>query len=61
MKGVPMLGMVEDPVCGMQINIDTAPAQTEYEGQIYYFCSQGCKEAFDENPEQFIFPEEEDL
>lgn len=56
-----MLGMVEDPVCGMQINIDTAPAQTEYEGQIYYFCSQGCKVAFDENPEQFIFPEEEDL
>lgn len=56
-----MLGMVEDPVCGMQINMDTAPAQTEYNGEIYYFCSQGCKAAFDENPEQYLFPEEEDL
>lgn len=55
-----MLGMVEDPVCGMQINIETAPAQTEYDGEIYYFCSQGCKMAFEENPNQFIFPEEED-
>jgi YHS domain-containing protein len=56
-----MLGMVEDPVCGMQINMDTAPAQTTYNGEIYYFCSQGCKAAFDANPEQYLFPEEEDL
>jgi P-type Cu+ transporter len=55
-----MLGMVEDPVCGMQVNIDTAPAQTEYDGEIYYFCSQGCKQAFEENPEQYMFPEGED-
>jgi Cu+-exporting ATPase len=55
-----MLGMVEDPVCGMQINIDTAPAQTEYEGEIYYFCSQGCKREFEENPEQFLFIDEEE-
>ena len=54
-----MLGMVEDPVCGMQINIDTAPAQAEYEGKIYYFCSEGCKREFEENPEQFIFVDEE--
>jgi P-type Cu+ transporter len=55
-----MLGMIEDPVCGMQINIDTAPAQTEYEGEIYYFCSQGCKREFEANPVQFLFPEDED-
>ena len=56
-----MLGMVEDPVCGMQVNIDTAPAQSEYEGEIYYFCSDGCKRAFDANPEQFLFQNEEDM
>jgi len=56
-----MLGMVEDPVCGMQLNIDTAPTQTDYEGEIYYFCSEGCKRAFDANPEQFIFQNEEDM
>jgi Cu+-exporting ATPase len=59
MKGEPMLGMVEDPVCGIQLNIATAPAQTEYNGEIYYFCSTGCKEAFEANPEQFLFPEED--
>jgi YHS domain-containing protein len=55
-----MLGMVEDPVCGMQINIDTAPAQVDYEGQVYYFCSEGCKREFEVNPEQFIFADEEE-
>lgn len=55
-----MLGMIEDPVCGMQINIDTAPAQSVLDNEIYYFCSQGCKEAFDKNPEQYLFPEDED-
>jgi YHS domain-containing protein len=59
MKGESMLGMVEDPVCGMQITIETAPAQTEYNGEIYYFCSKGCQEAFEVNPEQFLFPEED--
>lgn len=55
-----MLGMIEDPVCGMQINIDTAPAKTEFDGEIYYFCSEGCKEVFDRNPSKYLFPEGED-
>jgi YHS domain-containing protein len=55
-----MLGMIEDPVCGMQINIDTAPAQTVVDGEIYYFCSEGCKEAFERNPARYLFPENED-
>jgi P-type Cu+ transporter len=54
-----MLGMVEDPVCGMEINIDTAPATSEYRGEIYYFCSAGCKDAFEKDPEQYLFPDEE--
>jgi YHS domain-containing protein len=55
-----MLGMIEDPVCGMQINIDTAPARTELDGEIYYFCSEGCKETFERNPTRYLFPEGED-
>ena len=54
-----MLGIVEDPVCGMEVNIETAPARSVYEGQTYYFCSQDCKEAFDKDPEEYIYPEEE--
>ena len=55
-----MLGMIEDPVCGMQINIDTAPAKTELDGEIYYFCSEACKEAFERNPNKYLYPENED-
>ena len=36
----------QDPICGMQVRKSDAPAQWEYEGQVYYFCMEGCKEAF---------------
>jgi uncharacterized protein len=42
-----------DPVCGMQIERDTAPARTEYQGQNFYFCSDRCLERFQRNPERF--------
>jgi YHS domain-containing protein len=36
----------QDPICGMQVRKDDAPAQWEFEGVIYYFCMQGCKDEF---------------
>ena len=45
--------MAKDPVCGMEINPSQAAATSEYEGQTYYFCSPGCKRAFDANPQQY--------
>lgn len=48
-----------DPVCGMDVTYETAQARSHYEGQNYYFCSIGCKEAFDENPEKYITHEHE--
>ena len=45
--------MVKDPVCGMMVDPKTATAKTEYKGQTYYFCSQGCKADFDKNPEKY--------
>ena len=36
----------QDPVCGMQVRKDDAPASVEYEGRMYYFCMDGCKESF---------------
>lgn len=41
-----------DPVCGMEIDTQDAAA-TEHEGQTYYFCSEGCKEKFEQNPQQY--------
>lgn len=45
--------MAEDPVCGMTVDPKSAAGKSEYQGQTYYFCSQGCKAAFDQNPEKF--------
>jgi Cu+-exporting ATPase len=46
--------MERDVVCGMEVEKDTAAAQSEYEGRTYYFCSTACKEAFDQSPEQYL-------
>ena len=36
----------QDPICGMQVRISDAPASYLHEGVKYYFCMEGCKEAF---------------
>lgn len=46
--------METDPVCGMQVDPETAAGQAEYEGQTYYFCSPGCQQAFEQNPESYV-------
>ena len=45
--------MAIDPVCGMEVDARTAAGQSEYRGQTYYFCSPGCKRAFDKEPEKY--------
>jgi YHS domain-containing protein len=46
--------MAIDPVCKMEVDEKTAKFKTEYKGETYYFCSPGCKKAFEENPEEYI-------
>ncbi len=46
--------MVKDPVCGMDVDPNTAASKSEYKGQTYYFCSPGCKRDFDKDPEKFV-------
>lgn len=48
--------MAIDPVCHMEVDEKTASATSEYQGQKYYFCSLGCKKAFDQNPEKYLAP-----
>ena len=45
---------VHDVVCGMDIDPATAAGKSEYQGQIYYFCSTGCKKAFDKEPQKYV-------
>ena len=46
--------VAKDPVCGMSVDERKASATSEYRGQTYYFCSKGCKAAFDKDPEKFV-------
>ncbi len=43
----------QDVVCKMQVRISDAPAKTEHEGKMYYFCSPGCKESFLNEPAKY--------
>jgi YHS domain-containing protein len=45
--------MVKDLVCGMDIDSKTAAGKSDYQGKTYYFCSQGCKKAFDKEPQKY--------
>jgi Cu+-exporting ATPase len=49
---------LKDPVCGMEVTYENAQARSEYDGQTYYFCSLGCKEEFDQNPEKYVTQDE---
>jgi YHS domain-containing protein len=49
-----VIGMAKDPVCGMTVDEQSAAGTSEYQGQTYYFCSNGCKAAFDKEPEKYV-------
>ncbi len=49
-----MPNVVKDPVCGMDIDPANAGGKSDYLGKTYYFCSAGCKKAFDANPEKYV-------
>jgi YHS domain-containing protein len=53
MKGGEIF-MAKDPVCGMDVDPKTAAGKSEYHGQIYFFCSIGCKKAFDKEPQKYV-------
>ena len=43
-----------DPVCGMDVDSETAAGSSIHNGQTFYFCNTKCKERFDSNPEQYL-------
>ena len=45
---------VIDPVCGMTVNPEKSAIEATVEGQAYYFCAEGCRKAFVENPEKYL-------
>jgi len=39
--------LVRDPVCGMLLDPDEAPAFLDHDGERLYFCSSGCREEYE--------------
>ena len=52
-KGKEVKVLARDPVCGMIVEEGRAAYKTEYRGRTYFFCSPGCKETFEKNPEKY--------
>ncbi|MFZ2469484.1 MAG: heavy metal translocating P-type ATPase [Parvibaculum sedimenti] len=49
-------GMARDPVCGMNVDPQTAKYRAEHEGQTWYFCSAGCEAKFRADPDKYRHP-----
>ncbi len=49
--------MEKDPVCDMDVDPETAAGKSEYKGKMHYFCSLGCKRAFDKEPWKYASQE----
>ena len=47
------MASIKDPVCGMMVEPGSAAAQATYQGQTYYFCSEQCRQQFEQSPERF--------
>ena len=44
------------PVCGMEVVPDVKEIVTSIDGETYYFCAEGCRQSFEENPQKFLNP-----
>jgi P-type Cu+ transporter len=47
------MAQTKDPVCGMDVDAAKAAHRSHYQGREYVFCSAGCKQKFDANPQQY--------
>ena len=45
---------VTDPVCGMQVDPCATDLVVEYKDKTFYFCAQGCRQAFEKNPDKYL-------
>jgi P-type Cu+ transporter len=48
-----------DPVCGMEVDEESAAGRYDYKGETYLFCNPHCLEQFKEEPEKFLKPADE--
>lgn len=52
--------MATDPVCGMNVDPETAKYKNTYKEQKYYFCAENCLKKFKADPEKYLAPKLEE-
>jgi P-type Cu+ transporter len=52
----PAAGTVKDPVCGMTVDPQAAKHRTTHAGASYFFCSAGCRQKFEADPDRYLAP-----
>ena len=53
-ESLQSVALATDPVCGLRISREQGGPH-EYRGHPYYFCSQQCHEAFQREPESYVW------
>lgn len=48
------MAQVNDPVCGMMVDRETADATAAFDGTTYYFCSTACAQEFNMHPREIL-------
>jgi Cu+-exporting ATPase len=48
--------VAKDPVCGMNVDRTSGALTSSHNGKAYYFCAEGCKKAFEKNPNRYLKP-----
>jgi Cu+-exporting ATPase len=52
-EGLQALLGGKDPVCGKELQANTAASSITREGKTLYFCSGDCRSAFEAEPEKY--------
>ena len=45
-----------DPVCGMEVKPGKTKLVSLYKGKSYWFCADGCRKAFEADPDKYLEP-----
>ncbi|TWJ19755.1 heavy metal translocating P-type ATPase [Geobacter argillaceus] len=46
--------VAKDPICGMEVDRNTASYRQEHDGELYFFCSEHCLEKFRTDPDRYL-------
>ena len=50
------MAIVKDPVCGMDVDTETAKLSLEHDAGTSWFCGKGCLLEFKDDPQTYLDP-----